>query len=274
MGNADHILPILFAVAAVVVYFVYLLIKQQPEPKPKERKESSTTQANSPGERQLDRAITAIMAVIVLGMFILIGRGLLEQLNVWIYGDPTNPMANPNPAENNIWKAMERYMGSISPFALIFDIAVYAAIGYGIYWFFAVRPRNKKEFEASPEHAFKVSVAIKPIPVDSARLLRGRKVTHSLSMDIKISPKDWKRIDEAGLMDASLFDYPNQVSFENKEREHFLVSSLRHNKPMGVQFYDIGDAEEAKEKLLKNLYMLKDAVEAQKEGVRSESFEI
>ena len=92
-------------------------------------------------------------------------------------------------------------------------------------------------------------------------------------MDIQISLKDWKRIDDAGFIDAPLFEYPNQTSTHIGELEQFPVKFLKDG-PKAVLFYNIGQAEEAKEELLKSLVTIRAAIEAQKEGRRETSIEI
>jgi hypothetical protein len=137
------------------------------------------------------------------------------------------------------------------------------------------RLRREAEIAASPEHPFKVNVAVEPFKTTGFQnVLRGRALTHFLSMDVKISMKDWQRIKDAGLYDAVLFDYPNNRSTYDGTRDTFPVRILEGEGRRSVGFYNIGDAEEAKEKLLKALYDLKDAIALQKEGKRSESFEI
>jgi hypothetical protein len=142
-----------------------------------------------------------------------------------------------------------------------------------IYYF--VRKRTKKqEFDSSPEHPFKVNIAVLAQETKGAlNIVRGRALTHHLEIDVKISPKDWDRIKKAGIYDATLFEYPDPTSTYSGEMREYYVRDLRLDKT-AVSFYNIGQAEEAKETLLQNLYKLKDAVELQKEGRRSESFEI
>jgi hypothetical protein len=145
---------------------------------------------------------------------------------------------------------------------------------YGLYHFFVVRPRREREFEASTEHPFKVKVAVVPSDYKNATLdfVRGRRLTHFLEVDVNISPKDWKRIKDAGVYDAVLFSFPNERSTYDNTMDTVHVRQLQ--KPFSIGFYNLIDAEDAKETLLKKLYDLKDTITVQQEGRREESFEI
>jgi hypothetical protein len=125
-----------------------------------------------------------------------------------------------------------------------------------------------------PEQPFKVTVAIEPMK-DSALLgfARGRKLTQSLFIDVKIGQKDWQRIKDVGLMDATLFEHPSEASTYDNEPHRFPVKFLQGG-PKRVCFYNISQAAEAKEELLKNIVNLKATVEAQKEGRQETSFEL
>jgi hypothetical protein len=162
---------------------------------------------------------------------------------------------------------------NLDAFTIIFNVAVYAGIAYGIYYFVVIRPRKKADFDASPEHPFKVDITIRAFQ-DSFinKMQRGRAATHNLEINVDISPKDWQRIKDAGLYDATLFEYPNQNSVETREMERFKVIDLRTHG--AVSFYNINDALEAKEKLIKALHDLKDTIDVHKEGPQREVMEI
>jgi hypothetical protein len=136
-----------------------------------------------------------------------------------------------------------------------------------------INQHDQKELDAMPEQPFKVDVTVKSIE-DSAlfKMKSGRARTHSLDINVKIGPKDWQRIKQAGLYDAILFEYVDYFSTEAGEMERYKVSSLR--QPNAVGFYNINAAHAAKEQLLKALHDLKDTIEVQKEGPQREVFEI
>src|SRR5882724_2348038 len=148
---------------------------------------------DQPGVRQLDNAIVLLL-LLILFFFIVAALAQFWQKHV----DETRPFF-----DLSQWgPTMD---GNVLGYFLWIPI-----IG-GIIWYFLARAKKKEEFEKSPEHPFKVKVAVEPIKDNAViSVLRGRKITHQLEMDIKISPKDWKRIDEAGLMDAPLFKHPNE----------------------------------------------------------------
>jgi len=211
---------------------------------------------DEPGVRQLDYAIMVLAVLMAIAIILIALAGL--------YGGLAN---------SSLANSVKEWNLNMSGFELIFNIAVYAAIAYGIYWFFVMRPRKKAEFDASPEHPFKVNVAITPVK-DTVKILRSRAVTHALEMDVKISQKDWQRIKDAGLYDATLFEYRNTRNVEDDTMDRFEVSMLR-NGWCNIGFYNINAAQEAKETLLKALYNLKDTIAAQKDMARSrETFEI
>lgn len=157
--------------------------------------------------------------------------------------------------------------------ALIFWLLVAAGITFFIRRSKKAKKAEQAALDAAPEQPFKVNVAITPIKDNALlKIVRGRPLTHMLEMDIQISPKDWQRIKDAGLYDAVLFEYPDETSTTSGELSTCHVRGLRQK--IGVCFYNIGDAERAKEALLQSLHNLKDAITLQKEGKRTESFEI
>jgi hypothetical protein len=100
--------------------------------------------------------------------------------------------------------------------------------------------------------------------------IRGRALTHSLVVDVKISKKDWAAIKKAGLYDAVLFQYPDSTSTYSGEMMDYKVSSLSFTG--SVSFYNISQLEEAKETLITNLHNLKASIA--NEGKQEHRFEI
>jgi hypothetical protein len=170
---------------------------------------------------------------------------------------------------------LETAMNQLGIDALMFYIIIPLTI-IGIVFYRRTKKRNDAEALAlTPEHPFKVSVTVEPLEKSSFGLdyVRGRKLTHQLTIDVTISQKDWKRIKDAGVYDASLFKYSDTTSTHSGEMRDYVVHQLDGPKSY-AGFYNITDAEIAKETLLKNLYNLKDTIALHKEGKRSESFEI
>jgi hypothetical protein len=124
-----------------------------------------------------------------------------------------------------------------------------------------------------PEQPFKVDVMVKSVPDSKFNAMqRGRALTHSLSINVKIGQKDWQRIKAAGLYDATLFEYPDDFSVQSGETKRYKVSDLTFHGAVG--FYNINAALEAKETLIKALHNLKDTIEVQKAGPQREVMEI
>lgn len=144
--------------------------------------------------------------------------------------------------------------------------------GYFIFRFISKRSRAK-EIEAMPERPFKIDVTLEPIDDKGLiKVVRGRALTHILSVRADISPKDWDRIKRAGLYDAVLFEYPDPTSTYSSEMREYNVRDLE--RPSGAPFYNITQAEAAKEKLIAGIHNLKDAIELHRDGKRTESFEL
>ena len=150
----------------------------------------------------------------------------------------------------------------------------FALIGSLIFLFIRYRKKSEETtLAASPEHPFKVNVVVEPMQGNAAiNVIRGRKLTHILKMDVKISLKDWKRIKDAGLYDAVLFDYANTTSTYSGDRQTCHVRELQN--PTGVSFYNIGEAEHAKEQLIEKLYDLRSAIDAHRAPPQAERLEI
>lgn len=144
--------------------------------------------------------------------------------------------------------------------------------------FFVIRGRlrdaDRREIDRQPEQTFKVNVAVVPIPDDSPfiKMIRGRRITHNLEVDVVISPRDWQHIKDAGLLDAPLFEYPDTTSTYSGVVNQYPVKFLTTKG--AASFYNLNEAEAAKEKLIESLYNLRDAIEVQKEGRQSERLEI
>jgi hypothetical protein len=155
-------------------------------------------------------------------------------------------------------------------YVMLVLVGVPAVIGYFVF----DRWKNYK-FVPEPEYdvPFKVDVTVRPIQ-DSAllKMVRGRALTHRLEIKVRIGPKDWQRIKDAGLYDAILFDYPDATSTYSGERGQYCVCHLRTDG--AAAFYNIGDAYAAKEKLIHSLHELRQAIDVQKEGVQNEVLEI
>src|SRR5205823_537106 len=127
--------------------------------------------------------------------------------------------------------------------------------------------------DAMPERAFKVNVAVVPIQADGLlNFVRGRALTHNLEVDVVISPKDWQRIKDAGLMDAPLFEYPDSTSTYSGIMNQYPVKFLQSKG--AASFYDINSADEAKEELIQSILQLRARLELIKEGPQVTSFEI
>jgi hypothetical protein len=155
----------------------------------------------------------------------------------------------------------------------LLTIGFWAGAAYAVYYFVVVRKQKKQEFEKSPEHPFQVNVAVVPFKTTGVlNVVRGRPLTHFLEVDVKISPKDWQRIKDAGLYDAVLFEYPDPTSTYSGEMREYNVRDLQIKG--AASFYNLGQAQEARETLLKNIVNLKAAVEVQKEGRQQTSFEL
>jgi hypothetical protein len=158
-------------------------------------------------------------------------------------------------------------MDGVMGFLVFFCIPAYFIYRY------IQKKQHSAAVEAAPEQPFKVNIAVVPMQ-DGAltKLARGRRMTHMLEMDIKIGIKDWQRIKDAGLYDAVLFSYPDPTSTYSSDMHTCHVRELRQK--IGVPFYNIGDAEKAKEEFIKNIMNLRASVEAIKEGPQRTSFEL
>jgi hypothetical protein len=203
----------------------------------------------SPGVRQLDNAIVALLLLMLL--FFLSAAGY-QYIN-------TLPDSFPR--------------------GINMELLIFIGLVVGIPLYFKYRKQKKVTDAAAlaltPEHPFKVKMTVEPIEKSAFGLdtIRGRALSHVLEIEVTISQKDWKRIKDAGYYDATLFKYPDTVSARSAALMDFPINQLRLGKTH-TEFYDLGAAEEAKETALKTLYTLKDIIALHKEGKRSESFEI
>jgi hypothetical protein len=145
--------------------------------------------------------------------------------------------------------------------------------GWWIYArFFKDRTKVKTHYQQAEDGPMQVKITVEPITRNTPILnfVRGRPLSHALVVDVKISKKDWAAIKKAGLYDALLFQYPDTTSTYSGEMMDYRVSSLTFKGSAG--FYNIGQAEEAKQTLIQNLHNLKAAIV--NEGRQEYSFEI
>jgi hypothetical protein len=254
MGSADNLPLFIFPLTLVIIYLVYLLVRPLPEPKP--RAEPQVRQPPMPkdnrGVQHLNYAIGALALLIAVFVVLMPFRDLAH--DTWDF--------------SSISGYFPRFkMDSIMGFLVFFCIPAYF-----IYRFFQKR-QHSAAVEAAPEQPFKVNIAVLPMQ-DAAltKLARGRRMTHMLEMDIQIGIKDWQRIKDAGLYDAVLFSYPDPTSTYSGDMHTCHVRELRQK--IAVPFYNLGDAEKAKEEFLKNIVNLRAAVETMKEGPQRTSFEL
>src|SRR5712691_2052726 len=118
---------------------------------------------DQPGVRQLDNAIVLLL-LFILFFFIVAALAQFWRQHV----DETRPFF-----DISQWGL--KMDGNVLGYFLWIPI-----IG-GIIWYFLARAKKKEEFEKSPEHPFKVNVAVVPIK-DNAVIgyMRGRNLTHAL----------------------------------------------------------------------------------------------
>jgi hypothetical protein len=211
-----------------------------------------------PGVKQLDYAINFVLGFIALVAILAAVSGLSKNISDLL------PELNPN--LSNLLPSLYSWMPPMSALGfLLYLIPIYL-----IYRYF----RNKNALAAAPDdQPFKVNVAI--VPIEDSKLLkiiRGRALTHNLSVKVDIGLKDWERIKKAGLYDAVLFEYPDPTSTYSGEMREYNVRDLKIHG--AAPFYNLNQAMEAKETLLKNIVNLRATVEAQKEGPQVTSFEI
>jgi hypothetical protein len=204
----------------------------------------------TPGVRHLDYAIGAVASLIAF--FVIL----------WPFRD----------LEHDTWDFSGISRG-INMELLIF---IGLVVGIPLYFFYrkGKKINDAKALALTPEHSFRVKVTVDAIANNPALLtaVRGRPVTHSLKVDVTISPKDWDRIKKTGFYDAVLFKYPDTTSTTSREVNSYRVNYL---ETVGsVDFFNIGQAEDAKEELLQSLVNLKSAIERIKEGKQVTEFEL
>jgi hypothetical protein len=144
--------------------------------------------------------------------------------------------------------------------------------------FFVVRHFTKKsktraEFAALPvDGPMQVNVTEENFPASG---INSKNVKCLLKIDVKISQNDWRAIANAGLMKKLIFQYPSSAAADQYDPENmfdFRVEDLKRSG--GVTFGDVIQMQDAKEKLVEALYDLREHIDQQRYGAKTERLRI
>lgn len=152
--------------------------------------------------------------------------------------------------------------------------------GIALVIFFVVRSKMKKkeQWEALPDEGpMQVEIKEDSFPAGG---FGSKRYACTLRIKIKISKADWKAIADMGLMKKVLFESPSPSGDVNDPSNVFQwkVEDLRifgeGSERSGVNFADVAQMKDAKERLVEGLQTLRAYIDDKKSGGQKEKFEI
>jgi hypothetical protein len=135
--------------------------------------------------------------------------------------------------------------------------------------FFVLRAQHRKEkaLEALPlDGPMKVNI--------TEDLESSGRYKCALRINVVISRKDRATIEQAGLEDYLIFEYPGASGpIEPDNVRQFRVKDLNLGGTY-IGFLSVPQMQEAKEKLIQSLHILREQIDSHRAGPKKESFEI